>query len=234
MEKETQTTRILIRTPEGRVFLIFILLGILTAGLIGVAFFRSTELGETLLMALGANSLGGRAAAIGLCLARHLGKTETILYNTLLETTNLFLMYSIFVLSINYALHFRIFKKFKKLNEGLEVSAQKYKERIGKFGWFGLLVFVMIPLPVTGPVVGSVVGYFLRMSVLRNFSAIITGCVLSVILWVKFFDFLERYLHVFQYVFAILLVVVAVSCFKLIKKFYREVLVKAMHETDKK
>ena len=210
--------QVLVRTEEGRVFLAFIGLALLTVGIF--LFFLKTDppFARTLVLALAANSTGGRAAGVVICISSF-GFWGTVLYNTLMEVLNVCLMYSLFVLSFNRYLDV---KWFKRMSANLEVAAHKYEKKISVYGWVGLFFFVMIPLPVTGPVVGSIIGYFLRMRIWKNFSAVLSGSILSVIIWTKFFDVIEKYLHIMQYLIAAIMIIVALSCFKLIKSFYKE------------
>jgi uncharacterized membrane protein len=210
--------QVLVRTDEGRVFLCFAVLAILMVGIF--LFFLKTDpvFARTLVLALVANATGGRAAGVVICLSSF-GILGTILYNTLMEVLNVCLMYSLFVLSFNRYLEI---KWFKRMSANLEVAAHKYERKISIYGWIGLFFFVMIPLPVTGPVVGSIVGYFLRLRIWKNFSAVLSGSIVSIVIWTEFFDVIEKYLHIMQYLLAAIILVVVISCFKLIRSFYKE------------
>ncbi len=210
--------QVLVKTTEGRVFLSFVVLAVLTLGIF-LYFLKTAPLfARTLILALVANSSGGRAAGVIICL-KNFGITGTILFNSLMEALNVCLMYSLFVLSFN---HYLNVKWFKRMSGNLEIAAHKYEKKISTYGWIGLFFFVMIPLPVTGPVVGSIIGYFLRMRLWKNFSAVLSGSIVSIVMWTKFFDVIEKYLHVMQYLIAAIMLLVAVSCYKLIKNFYSE------------
>ena len=53
------------------------------------------------------------------------------------------------------------------------------KNAIGKYGQWGLMVFVMIPLPITGAYVGTLAAYILRMDYKKSFYAVSIGVTIS-------------------------------------------------------
>lgn len=63
------------------------------------------------------------------------------------------------------------------------------KEKLQKYGYWGLAMFVMVPLPGTGVYAGTILAYILRMNKKRAFMANVVGITLSsVIVWsVTFF-----------------------------------------------
>ncbi|MBL8026236.1 MAG: small multi-drug export protein [Fibrobacteres bacterium] len=219
--------------PEGRVLLAFFVLLILSFSIIALGFVQSARTGEALTGVLLFNTFGGRAAAIALCVKENLSFWQTVSYNMLLETLNLFFMYALFVLSYNQAIQiekFRFLRVLKRANENIGKGAEKYRSRIEKFGWIGLFVFVMIPLPVTGPVVGSISGYLMRMSIRKNFSAVIGGCFVSVVIWTKFLHHIQKYEHGIQIIFGIILIGALIFCSKFIGDFYHKMIRPALKE----
>ena len=58
----------------------------------------------------------------------------------------------------------------------------KTKKNINKYGAFGLMVFVMIPLPVTGAYIGTLAAYVLGMSYKKALYAISVGVTISSII----------------------------------------------------
>jgi len=173
---------------------------------------------QTLGLAFVAHALGGRAAGVGLCLMNGLGQTWTIMYNFYVEILIVFLVYSLFVLSVNNYVKLRSVK-FMALK--LERKARRHKDIIKRYGWIGLFFFVMIPLPVTGPVMGAIVGYLLKFRSWRIFSAVLLGTLTAIIIWTVFFDFLDRHLHIIQYVFIGIIIVAALSYIKIIRNWVK-------------
>jgi len=206
----------LFNTIEGRLLLIGILLSLLLIVLIGFFGFTQIQTAKTLALVFVAHSLGGRAAGIGLCILNGYGALPTIVYNFYIEVLIVCFTYSGFVLSTtNYLKN----EWLNKLMDRLAKKALEKKEKIEPFGWIGIFSFVMVPLPVTGPVVGSIIGYMLRLKPSRNFSATFLGTLSAIIVWFYCFDFLEQRFHMIQYLFAAIIIVVLIPYFKPIKNF---------------
>ena len=176
------------------------------------------KIAQTLGLAFIAHALGGRAAGVGLCLMNGLGQTWTIMYNFYIEIMIVFLVYSLFVLSIKNYVKIRSVR-FMALK--LERKARRHKDIIKRYGWIGLFFFVMIPLPVTGPVMGAIIGYLLKFRSWGNFSAVLLGTLTAIISWTVFFDFLDRHLHIIQYVFIGIIIVAALSYIKTIRAWVK-------------
>ncbi|MCB0409875.1 MAG: small multi-drug export protein [Flavobacteriales bacterium] len=61
-------------------------------------------------------------------------------------------------------------------------AKNKTQNTISKYGQWGLMVFVMIPLPVTGAYIGTLAAYILRMDYKKSFIAVNTGVTISCII----------------------------------------------------
>ncbi len=208
----------LFNTTEGRIFLTGLMLSLLL--LITIGYFTYIDIGtaKTLTLAFFAHTFGGRAAGIGLCIMQGFGPAITIAYNFYLEVLIVCFAYSIFVLTTNN--YIRVMW-VANLIERLAQKAVEQKDKVQSFGWIGLFIFVMLPLPVTGPVMGSVIGYMLGINLFKNFSAIGSGTLAAIIVWFFCFDFLEQRFHVIQYVFAAIVILALLSHRKAIIKFFK-------------
>lgn len=207
----------LFNTSEGRIFLTGFMLSLLLLITIGYFAYIDIETAKTLTLAFFAHTFGGRAAGIGLCMMQGFGPIITIAYNFYLEVLIVCFAYSIFVLTTNN--YIRVMW-VANLMERLAQKAEEQKNKVQSFGWIGLFIFVMLPLPVTGPVMGSVIGYMLRINLFKNFSATGSGTLAAIIVWFFCFDFLEQRFHVIQYVFAAIVILALLSHRKAIIKFF--------------
>ncbi len=210
----------LFKTVEGKLLVAGIFLAL--ALLASIVFYGVTdfETAKTLVLVFIAHSVGGRAAGIGLCILQDFGTFSTIFYNFYLEILIVCFTYSIFVLSATQYLRV---EWLTRVMGNIAVKALKNKQKIERFGWLGIFFFVMAPLPVTGPVVGSIIGYMIKLSLVKNFSATFLGTLTAIIVWFQFFDFLEERFHMIQYIFALIVVLVLVVNFKKIKRFIQAV-----------
>lgn len=204
------------QTSEGKVLIAGVFKFIVLVGLIVFYGVIDFERAKTLSLAFLAHTFGGRAAGIGLCIMSDLPIVWTIVYNFYLEVLIVCFTYSTFVLSIN---NYIKVQWVEALTNQLMQKADKHKDKISKFGWVGLFLFVMIPLPVTGPVVGSSVGYLLKMSVWRNLTAVFSGTLAAIVAWTFGFEFLEQHVHVIQYILGGIILIVILSYLNKIKKW---------------
>jgi len=164
-----------------------------------------------------AHSFGGRAAGIGLCIMNDFNAAVTIGYNFYLEILIVCFTYSLFVLTTTNYIQIPWLTRF--VNR-LAQKAVEQKDKIQAYGWIGLFLFVMLPLPVTGPVVGSVIGYMLRINLFRNFTATGSGTLTAIVVWYFSFDFLEQRFHAIQYIFGAIVILVLISHYKAIAHLF--------------
>jgi uncharacterized membrane protein len=66
-----------------------------------------------------------------------------------------------------------------KLMQRYFAWTKRRSKRIERFGWFGLTLFVAIPLPVTGAWTGSILAVLLGMKFKHAFSAIFLGVIIA-------------------------------------------------------
>ena len=79
----------------------------------------------------------------------------------------------------------KIFEKWKftrKVVRWLEKKADSKREKIDKYGYLGLILFVGIPLPGTGAWTGSLVAIMLGLNRKKSFICIIIGVILASII----------------------------------------------------
>ena len=65
-------------------------------------------------------------------------------------------------------------------------AKSRTKTMIKKYGAWGLMVFVMIPLPVTGAYTGTIAAYLFRISYKKSLIAISIGVIISSIMVTSF------------------------------------------------
>lgn len=215
----------LLYTIEGRVlvtgflftavFLIFVIIGIV----------QGQPEAEVVLVVFITHCLGSRAGGIGLCILNDFDPVTTIALNFYLEALIVCYTYATFALSTS-----GIFKAawIKRSVEKLREKAEEKKDKIERWGWIGIFTFVMAPLPVTGPVMGTIIGYMLRMRLFSNFTAAGLGTLVAIVAWCYGFDFLEHRFAMLQYVFAAICIVIIIPYLKPLKKFINSL----HHESD--
>lgn len=94
---------------------------------------------------------------------------------------------------INYVLEFmRGSKRFKKIAKWLDEKVDKHKGQIEKFGFWGLVLFVGIPLPGTGAWTGCLIAAVLEMDRKKALLAAMIGILMcSIIMMLLSFGLLK-------------------------------------------
>ncbi|MBN2254955.1 MAG: small multi-drug export protein [Deltaproteobacteria bacterium] len=126
------------------------------------------------------HTVGGRAMGIALCLSAELSPLFTILYNFLLEVIIVLIAYGITVLIMRNIIEPKLFRN--QVREA-ELTAQKQKSKIKKYGAVGLFIFVMLPFFMTGPLIGSIIGYLLNYRAIHNFMIVFSGTLSSIVIY---------------------------------------------------
>jgi len=217
VEGEQSTIQAIRGSQEGRI--LYLGLALIGALLVVVLFFLVIDppVARTLVFAFFAHSMGGRAAGIGLCIATDYGRIFTIAYNFYIELALVFVSYASFVLTLK---HYINFKYLSIAVKNAEKKAHKHEKIISRFGWAGLFIFVMVPFPLTGPVLGSFMGYLIKMKMRSIFSAVFSGTLAAIVMWTYFFSYLDKGLHIFKYVFAVIIAFVVIFSFKSLKGWF--------------
>ena len=117
-----------------------------------------------------------------------LGHRTIIPICIIIETILVLIFYPLFVFSWQ---HLLVIKGLKNVFERIRKSAETHKDKVQKYGVIGLFAFVWFPFWMTGPVVGSVIGFLLGLRVWLNMTVVLTGTSLAIIGWA----FLLRQFH---------------------------------------
>lgn len=76
----------------------------------------------------------------------------------------------------------KLVKIFRPIALWLENKAMSKKDKIEKYGFWGLVLFVGIPLPGTGAWTGSLIAALLRVRFKTAFAAIMVGIVIATVI----------------------------------------------------
>ena len=102
-------------------------------------------------------------------------------------TANL-LIFPLFYRAIEFSNKYFVKNKYYK-KSAIYLSSRartKTKTVIKKYGVWGLMIFVMIPLPVTGAYIGTIAAYIFGISYRKSFIAISSGITISSIIVATF------------------------------------------------
>lgn len=87
-------------------------------------------------------------------------------------------------------------KFFNKIANWLDEKVEKHKGQIEKYGYWGVVLFVGIPLPGTGAWTGSLIASVLNMDKKKTFLAVMAGLIMaSVIMMILSFGVVANVIH---------------------------------------
>lgn len=85
------------------------------------------------------------------------------------------------------------FKLFNRIHSFLHKKIMKNKDSIEKYGFWGLVIFVGIPLPGTGAWTGAIIAAFLEMDRKKAFIGILLGMLMaSIIMMIISFGLISK------------------------------------------
>jgi uncharacterized membrane protein len=169
------------------VFAAGVVLAVILAGLVLLETGREPTRAAAMAGVVGAALLGGRIPAIVAALeAGFSGMTATALI-ILINTAWLFLTFPICM-----ALHLKASNS--AWLHSLYARARERVDVMSAVGAWGLAFFVWLPFPLTGALIGAVIGLLMSMSVPRLMFVVVSSMWLGVVMWTFGFDvFMEAF-----------------------------------------
>ncbi|XPV68713.1 MAG: small multi-drug export protein [Halarcobacter sp.] len=137
------------------------------------------------------NVLVGRVPALSLGYAASLPHFIVIFINILVEMILVTLFYPLFVYSFKGIVKIKLLEDFFNEVKNKKESHQKKFDRYGKFGLF---IFVFIPFWMTGPIVGSIIGFLIGMKHYTVIFIVFIATVISITLWGLFLQEIINFL----------------------------------------
>ena len=187
-QQPNQLKQTLLTSSEGRLLLLGVAIALIYTFWLGIKMLLSPDESQVLIGMTATELLFGRAAAMAFGYSLGLGHRTVIPICIIIETILVLIFYPLFVFSWR---HLLVIKRLKKVFERIQKSAETHKDKVQKYGVIGLFAFVWFPFWMTGPVVGSVIGFLLGLRVWLNMAVVLTGTSLAIIGWA----FLLRQFH---------------------------------------
>ena len=163
---------------EVRILFLGLFLALLAGLCLGVLLFADPALFRVLSSTAIVHVMGGRALGVAKCLSANISPFNTILYNFFLEMVIVLIAYGIVVLIMRNVIQPKLLHSTVRQ---AELTAQKQKTNIKRYGAIGLFFFVMFPFFMTGPVIGAIIGYLLHYRAINNFLIVFSGTLCSII-----------------------------------------------------
>jgi len=180
---------------EVRILLTGLILSFLTCLYLLYILFTNPGLYRILSSTAIVHIMGGRALGIAACLSADISLFSTISYNFFLEVVIVLITYGFVVLIMRNIIQPKLFRSAVRQ---AELAAQDQKTNIKKYGAIGLFFFVMLPFFMTGPVIGSIIGYLLNYKPINNFLIVFSGTLSSIVIYALIGNNIIR--HINQYV----------------------------------
>ena len=182
-EQSTPLKRTLLTSPEGRLLLAGASLAFLYIFWLGIKLLFSPEEAQLLIGITATGLLFGRATAMAFGYSMGMGHSTVIPICIIIETIMVLIFYPLFVFSWR---HLLVIKRLRRLFERTQRAAETHKEKVRRYGVIGLFIFVWFPFWMTGPVVGSVIGFLLGLRVWLNITVVLAGTYVAIVGWAFF------------------------------------------------
>jgi uncharacterized membrane protein len=201
-------------SQEARIFMTGVILGSLWICALLVFWLCGYSFPLKLLSMVATHLIGGRAGGISVGLEMGLPEWLIVFNAFFIDSLIVLLVYPLFVLSTRKTLKSGFVQDF--LDASIK-TAKKERKRVRRFGMVGLLFFVWFPLHMTGPLVGAIIGYFLRLKPYVNISVVLCGTFLAVVSWVIFFRKIISISGEFSFLIPVVVIVMALIVFLVLR-----------------
>ena len=182
-EQRNQLKATILTNSEGRLLLIGATLAFAYVTWLGVKLLVSPEQSQVLLGITATAIIFGRAAGMAFGYSIGMGHGTVITVCIIIETIQVLVFYPLFVFSWR---HLLVINRLKTLFERTQRAAERHKGKVQRYGVIGLFAFVWFPFWMTGPVVGSVIGFLLGLRTWVNMAVVLSGTYVAIICWAFF------------------------------------------------
>jgi len=176
---------------EARILALGLFLTLLAVVALGIGWLVNPELAARFAAMTGLNLTVGRAAGMSFGYASGLHHPSVITSSVLVETIQVLVIYPLFVLSWKSLVDVR---RMQRLLVGVRRSAEANQSRVARYGMIGLFAFVFLPFWMTGPVVGSVIGFLIGLKARHNLPIVLSATYAAVAIWALFFEHMNEWL----------------------------------------
>ncbi len=143
------------------------------------------------------NIIFGRMAGLSIGIASQMDTKLLIAFNLFIESIMVLIFYPIFVMNWK-KLNLISYQSLNTFIERSKESAHKYEPFIKRYGIIGLILFVLTPFAMTGPVVGSFVGFLIGFSHRKTLLIVLFSTLIAIILWVYLIKNFEEILITYK------------------------------------
>jgi len=204
-------------TQEGLILLLSILITVCVSFFIISYYFIDPSFANKATGIIFTNIFVGRVPALSLGYAAKMSHFEVITLNIAAEMILVTLLYSLFVFSYKGILKIKALEDFFIK---VENKKDQHQEGFEKYGKLGLFIFVFIPFWMTGPIVGSIIGFLIGMKHFAVIFIVFLALIVSISLWGLFLQEIIDFVISFdvRLLWLLILIVILVFIFLKLKK----------------
>lgn len=166
--------------PEWEILVFGVLMSLFYVFVLRVVNDVSESLFDEFLLTTVAFFLSGRAG--GILAGRESGLPLWLVISLVmyLETVIVLTVFPLFVLSFEELITFR---PLLRAAARMRRAAEARHDKVVKYGVPGLFLFVWFPFWMTGPLVGAIIGYFMRLRHSVNLTVVLLGTYVAILCW---------------------------------------------------
>ena len=179
-QQKNRLKQTLLTSSEGRLLLLGTVLAFIYAFWLGAELLFFPENSQIFIGMTAIGIIFGRAACMAFGYSMGIERLTTIAICIIVETIFMLIFYPLFVFSWR---HLLAFKWLKKRFERIRKAAEAREGIVRKYGIAGLFVFVCLPFSMTGPAVGSVIGFLIGLRTSLNMTVVLAGTYAAIFAW---------------------------------------------------
>ncbi|MFA6903225.1 MAG: small multi-drug export protein [Gallionellaceae bacterium] len=167
-------------TTEGRVFILGIAIALIGLIVMGLTAFWSPQTSRMMGAMSFTNIVFGTIVSMSIGYAAGYSHAVVIPVNIWVESVMVLLFYPVFYLSMQKLVEFPLVGRF--LERTREI-AERHQDKVRRYGIAGLFLFVWFPFWMTGPLVGSAIGFLLGFPAWLTLSVVLAGTFVAMLGW---------------------------------------------------
>ena len=208
-------------TSEGKIFLTGILLFVVYSLWLCGLYFLNPEPALSKVAFSISRLLIGNPAGVFLGYTMGFSREFVIFANMFIDTIVIFILYPLLIFVFREFINVSLLESAKQ--QFFKTAEIRHKS-VKKYGSLGLFLFVLFPLWGTGPVVGSVIGFLMRMNPLVNMSIVLSATYLATVIFSIIFKNVHEFALLFDpkapsiLILLVFTIVVGINLFRWFKK----------------
>jgi len=134
----------------------------------------------------------GRASGIGVGKRLGLSMPWLIFTASYVDILVVMTIFPIIAFAYRHLARMGVFGEFAR--DAVE-AAEESRPAVARWGMVGLFFFVIFPFYMTGPLIGAVIGFFIKLPLVLNLFVVISGTIAAIVGWVYVFEWIYNSLE---------------------------------------